>query len=96
MAAEMRVLDKLNPKLKEHEDKMHANMILVNETKSSFLELKNLLNDEIQSTIKNSVVNEIKKFENNKMQKQPQIMGLSRIMNEGEDGFLKVLSLKAD
>ena len=30
------------------------------------------------------------------MQNQPQMMGLSCILNEGEDGLLKVLSLKAD
>ena len=34
--------------------------------------------------------------ENKKKISQPQLMGLSNIMNEGEHGLIKVLSLKAD
>ena len=35
-------------------------------------------------------------MERDKRDSQPQIMGISQIMNEGETGLLKVLSLKAD
>lgn len=48
------------------------------------------------TAVKKSVIKEIKIYEHEKMKAQPQVMGLNVIMNEGENGILKVLSLKAD
>ena len=51
---------------------------------------------EVYTAVKKSVIKEIKMYEHEKMKSMPQTMGMSTIMNEGENGLLKVLSLKAD
>ena len=51
---------------------------------------------EIYTAVKKSVIKEIRIYEHEKMKAQPQMMGLSAILNEGSNGLLKVLSLKAD
>ena len=51
---------------------------------------------EIFSAVKSSVGKEIKQIEHKKRMAQPKIMGISQIMNEGETGLIKALSLKAD
>ena len=95
-AVEFRVNEQFKPAMKIHDERITANLKILNETKESMLEFKGLIREEIYMAIKKQVVNEIKIFERNKKDNQPQFMGLSRILNEGEDGLLKVLSLKAD
>ena len=51
---------------------------------------------EIYTAVKKSVIKEIRIYEHEKLKAQPQMMGLSAILNEGSNGLLKVLSLKAD
>jgi len=51
---------------------------------------------EVYSAVKKSVIKEIKLYEHEKAKAQPRFMGMNTIMNEGEGGLLKVLSLKAD
>lgn len=71
-------------------------MKLIKEGKEQFAEFKELISAEVYTAVKRSVIQEIKKYEYEKKKSQPHVMGISNIMNEGEAGLFKVLSLKAD
>ena len=55
-----------------------------------------LMTQEIHNAVKRGVIREMKAINHEKREAQPKLMGLNQIMNEGEGGLLKVLSLKAD
>ena len=69
---------------------------MIKDQQAYFVEFKELISAEVYSAVKKSVIKEIKTYEHERMKAQPQMMGLSAILNEGENGLLKVLSLKAD
>jgi len=93
---ESRVNDSYKPVMKDLDDRVCTNLKLIHETKDCFAEFKDLMQAEVYIAVKKSVIKEIKMYEHEKMKSQPQMMGIANIMNEGEGGLLKVLSLKAD
>lgn len=46
--------------------------------------------------VKETVIRQIKQTLKDTLDSAPKVMGLSTIVNEGEQGILKVISLKAD
>lgn len=66
------------------------------DTNKTMNELQKNLKAIISNVIKAQVPNEIKLFENDRKNQQPQIIGLSNIWSEGNDGIIKALSLKAE
>ena len=84
------------PVIKELDERISTNLKLIHEQKDHFTEFKELISAEVYSAVKKSVIKEIKMYEHEKIKSQPHVMGLNQILNEGENGLLKVLSLKAD
>ena len=82
--------------MKDLDERILINLRLIEDQRSHFAEFKELIEAEVYSAVKKSVIKEIKVYEHEKTKAQPQIMGLNAIMNEGTNGLLRVLSLKAD
>lgn len=84
------------PVMKDLDDRILNNLKLIKEGKEQFKEFKELMTAEVYTAVKRSVIQEIKNYEYEKKKSQPHVMGINAILNEGENGFFKVLSLKAD
>lgn len=88
--------EQYKPLIEGLDQRITQNLNFIKEQSERFAEFKDLMEAEVYSAVKKSVIREIKIYNHEQMKQQPQIMGLNAILNEGGNGLLKVLSLKAD
>lgn len=68
---ESRINENYKPVIKNHDDRIGNNLKLINETRDCFAEFKDLMQAEIYSAVKKSVIKEIKIYEHEKKKSQP-------------------------
>lgn len=93
---ESRLNDQYKPAMKDLDQRIQANLKLINDQKTSMGKFMEHMSSEIHQAVKQGVIREMKSIQHEKRKAQPKIMGINQLMNEGETGLLKVLSLKAD
>ena len=87
---------KYTPKLRKMSELVDKNAQAMSDQEVKFTEFKHQMLEEVQKQVKKNCINEIKQYEIDKKKAAPQIMGLNEIVNGGELGLVKALSLKAD
>ena len=95
--AETRLSEQFKSEVIVLDTRIKNNLQLIEEQREYFNEFKEILTAEVFTAVKKATLKEIKSYESQQASKSPsKLLGLNQVMQDGEQGLLRILSLKAD